>query len=201
MNSEYKQYSLENLENWLHDAISCSGATPKEIYDTIYNVIAENYEVYKKNADRCHELMSLMGNTPNNQQEDQKNFWTDFWEEHYYPEEHKKHSKYYYEYDRNDPSRENPFQKNEDKPKDKVKKWVLPVEETKIDKTDEIEYFVSFPDDLLEAANLKEGDQVEWVDMGDGSYMIKKVEPKQMTYYEAIAAGWTMTSDGFWIRE
>jgi len=59
--------------------------------------------------------------------------------------------------------------------KDKVKKWILPVEETKIAETDETEYFVSFPDDLLEAADLKEGDQVEWVDKGDGSYLLRKV--------------------------
>jgi bifunctional DNA-binding transcriptional regulator/antitoxin component of YhaV-PrlF toxin-antitoxin module len=59
--------------------------------------------------------------------------------------------------------------------KDKVKKWVLPVEETKVAETDETEYFVSFPDDLLESANLKEGDQVEWVDNGDGSYLLRKV--------------------------
>jgi bifunctional DNA-binding transcriptional regulator/antitoxin component of YhaV-PrlF toxin-antitoxin module len=59
--------------------------------------------------------------------------------------------------------------------KDKVKKWVLPVEETKISETDEIEYFVSFPDDLLEAADLKEGDKVEWIDNGDGTWMIRKV--------------------------
>jgi bifunctional DNA-binding transcriptional regulator/antitoxin component of YhaV-PrlF toxin-antitoxin module len=26
------------------------------------------------------------------------------------------------------------------------------------------EYFITFPDDLLEAANLKPGDDVEWVD-------------------------------------
>jgi hypothetical protein len=58
---------------------------------------------------------------------------------------------------------------------DKVKKWVLPVEEVKIDETDEIDYIVTFPDDLLEAADLKEGDQVEWVDKGDGSYLLRKV--------------------------
>jgi hypothetical protein len=57
---------------------------------------------------------------------------------------------------------------------DKVKKWILPVEECKDADTDEIEYFVSFPDDLLEAANLKEGDQIEWVDNA-GSYTLKKV--------------------------
>ena len=59
--------------------------------------------------------------------------------------------------------------------KDKVKKWVLPVEETKIEETDETEYFISFPDDLLEAANLKEGDQIEWVDNKDGTYTLRHV--------------------------
>lgn len=59
---------------------------------------------------------------------------------------------------------------------DKVTKWVLPVEECKDADTDKTEYFVSFPDDLLEAADLKEGDQVEWFDNGDGSYTLKKVK-------------------------
>jgi hypothetical protein len=111
--------------------------------------------------------------------------WTSFWEEG--------HSKYYYEYDRNDPDKSDPFSKEKlDKEieeirkdggyewtpevkRDKVKRWILPVEETKIAETDETEYFVSFPDDLLEAADLQEGDQVEWVDLGDGSYLLKKV--------------------------
>ena len=85
-----------------------------------------------------------------------------------------------------------------DEKKDKVKKWVLPVEETKDVDTDEIEYFVTFPDDLLEAANLKEGDQVEWVDNGNGSYLLKKVE-KSMTYDEATKAGWKLGEDNIWL--
>ena len=77
--------------------------------------------------------------------------------------------------------------------KDKVVKWVLPVEYI------DDECFVSFPEDLLEAANLKEGDHTEWIDQGDGSYLLKKV-PK--TYDEMMAtAGHTMTADGFWIKE
>ena len=112
------------------------------------------------------------------------------------PVKEEKHSKHYYDYTRNDPNRLNPFSgKVYESPdggktvytrnpgetertlvkEDKVKKWVLPVEETKVVDTDETEYFVSFPDDLLEASNLKEGDQVEWVDRGDGSYIIRKV--------------------------
>ena len=60
-----------------------------------------------------------------------------------------------------------------------MKKWVLPVEETKVVETDETEYFVIFPDDLLEAANLKEGDKVEWVDRNDGSFLLQKVSKKE----------------------
>ena len=58
---------------------------------------------------------------------------------------------------------------------DKVVKWQLPVEEVKDCDTDETEYFITFPDDLLEAANLRAGDDVEWVDRGDGSFLLQKV--------------------------
>ena len=64
----------------------------------------------------------------------------------------------------------------EEEPKqDKVVKWRLPVEEVKDSDTDETEYFITFPDDLLEAANLKPGDDVEWVDRGDGSFLLRKI--------------------------
>ena len=79
---------------------------------------------------------------------------------------------------------------------DKVVKWRLPVEEDTVNG----EYFITFPDDLLEAANLKEGDDVEWIDNNDGSFILKKSE-KQLNHDEAIAAGWTMTDDGFWVKE
>jgi hypothetical protein len=73
------------------------------------------------------------------------------------------HSKYYYEYDRNDSSRPNPFETK--------KSWILPVEQF----AGADEYLISFPKDLLEASNLKEGDLIEWIDQGDGSYLLKKV--------------------------
>lgn len=83
---------------------------------------------------------------------------------------------------------------------DKVVKWKLPVEEENDFITGEKEYFITFPDDLLEAANLSPGDNVEWVDMNDGSFLLRKItQPK--TYTEMVAAGWTMTADGFWIKE
>jgi len=83
---------------------------------------------------------------------------------------------------------------------DKVIRWQLPVEIGNDCITGEQEYFITFPDDLLEAANLKPGDDVEWVDRNDGSFLLRKTtQPK--TYDEMVAAGHTMTADGFWIKE
>jgi hypothetical protein len=56
--------------------------------------------------------------------------------------------------------------------KDRVTKWVLPVEQF----AGSDEYLISFPDDLLKAANLKEGDQVQWIERGDGSFILQKVQ-------------------------
>lgn len=89
-----------------------------------------------------------------------KGAWDSFWEESSYPEQHSEH---YYDHTRNDPDRPNPFI-------DKVVKWQLPVEMHPSG-----EAFVIFPDDLMEASNLEEGDTVEWIDRGDGSYILKKV--------------------------
>jgi hypothetical protein len=75
-----------------------------------------------------------------------------------------KHSNHYYDYSRNDYIRPNPF--------DKVVRWQLPVEEDTVNG----EYFITFPDDLLEAANLSPGDEVEWVEQEVGSFLLRKVE-------------------------
>jgi predicted nuclease of restriction endonuclease-like RecB superfamily len=58
-----------------------------------------------------------------------------------------------------------------DAKQDKVVKWQLPVEIDGISG----EYYVQFPDDLMEAADIKENDMVEWVDRGDGSYLLRKL--------------------------
>jgi hypothetical protein len=89
----------------------------------------------------------------------------------------------------------------EEPKQDKALKWQLPVEEENDVITGEKEYFITFPDDLLEAANLKQGDEVEWVDNNDGSFLLRKL-PK--TYNGMIAAGYTMSSmssGGFWFKE
>ena len=55
---------------------------------------------------------------------------------------------------------------------DKVVRWQLPVEEDTVNG----EYFITFPDDLLEAANLSPNDEVEWVEQEVGTFLLRKVE-------------------------
>jgi bifunctional DNA-binding transcriptional regulator/antitoxin component of YhaV-PrlF toxin-antitoxin module len=84
---------------------------------------------------------------------------------------------------------------------DKVVRWQLPVEEDTVNG----EYFITFPDDLLEAACLKEGDIVAWIDNGDGTYTLKhKTMSDTITSHdpykdEMIAAGYKMV-DGVWAK-
>jgi hypothetical protein len=54
---------------------------------------------------------------------------------------------------------------------DKVVKWILPVELDGLSG----ECYIELPDDLLEVANLKEGDTIEWIDRKDGSFEMRKV--------------------------
>jgi bifunctional DNA-binding transcriptional regulator/antitoxin component of YhaV-PrlF toxin-antitoxin module len=209
---DYKKYSLKKLETWVEDALSAADASPQEIYDTIRKVVEDNYYCYKYHTGRAYELLALLnGNGKGHIQG-----WKE-WEETYYPEEVQKSC------DKDDPSPEckkswtSFWEESDDgmRPwghsdleykgstvssvkQDKVVKWILPVEETKVAETDETEYFVTFPEDLLEAADLKEGDKVEWIDQGDGSYLLKKVE-NPMTHQEMLDAGYWMTDDGFWI--
>lgn len=221
--TDYKKYSLGQVENFLYDAMS-TDATPQEIYDVIKGVVQDNYYTYKNSTEKAYELLALLngngkGHIPaydeyvekkenlicdkDSPSEECKKSWNDFWEvweENYYPEEVEDNGM-------------RPWGHSDleylvaNQKKDKVKKWGLPVE---MDPSGE--YFVSFPDDLLEAADLKEGDQIEWIDQGDGSFKLIKKEndpswvrgnelARVKTYQEMINDGWEMTDDGFWIKE
>jgi hypothetical protein len=168
-------------------------ATPQEIYDVIKGVVEDNYYTYKQQASNAYELLALLngngeghitsvisrGNQIHQEIEDilvgihddcripcdmEALKYTD--EELdamcSVAEEEELISEGYF--------KENGFWR---KPKDMVKKWVLPIEEIDCD-----ECIINFPDDLLEAANLKEGDEVEWIDQGDGSFKMIKVTKK-----------------------
>ena len=191
MDFDYKTYSLSKLEDWVCDAISTGEATPREIYDTIRNVVQEQYDYYKNGAEKTNELLSLL-NGHNDQI--QFNFDTsDYIDDGMRPWGHSdlefglansflthdRISNFPGENticDKNDSSPEckgswNSFWEDDVIKEDKVTKWRLPVE---VDAASD-DYYVQFPDDLLEAANLKEGDKVEWISQGDGSYLLRKV--------------------------
>jgi len=245
----YKKYSLEQLDNWVNDALNCEDLTPQDIYDTIVKCVDESVEYHKKYLTKSIDLLSLLKGHRNVDFGDEGNItlggtsdWNDFWEENYYPEEHKQYTEeelnamcdaaeekekcreynlreaeYYnkraqldidtQEVSRNDPTRlkyekgwvyESPdggktvtkrrvgslqkeIVKVDGYSTSERKRWTLPVEEIENGDTMETEYFITFPGDLLEAANLKEGDTIEWVDRGDGSYELRKVtKPLQM---------------------
>jgi len=58
--------------------------------------------------------------------------------------------------------------------KDRVIKWSLPVEEA-----EDGEYYITFPEDLLEAAKLSPGDNVEWVELTENTYLLRKVDENE----------------------
>ena len=70
---------------------------------------------------------------------------------------------------------------------DRPKTWILPVDDDGV---------VTLPEDLLERSGWKEGDTLVY-EVCNGGVIVRKKEP--MTYDEMIAAGYTMTDDGFWI--
>lgn len=205
--TDYKKYSLKQLENFLYDAMGAAEASPQEIYDVIKGVVEDNYYTYKHQTSQAYELLALLnGNGKGHIKE-------------YDDTELMPHLQYL-QCDGNDTSKETlsdaisrghqfldeiddcmrpwghsdmeALQYTEEemnamcdaaKAKDKVKKWVLPVEAD----GPSAEYFITFPDDLLEAANLKEGDLIDWIDQGDGSFLLKKFERKTNTYDDMIA--------------
>ena len=156
MDFDYKKYSLEKLETWVRDALTSSEATPQEVYDTIKGVVNEEYHYFKHHTGRCYDLLCLLNGNGKGHSEAYDAVMRE---------------KEYYE-----PSMP-PWGHSDleylaaNKKKDKVTKWVLPVQLDGLTG----DCVVNLPDDLLEAANLKEGDQVEWVDRGDGSYLFRKV--------------------------
>lgn len=141
-----------------------------------------------------------------------KNSWVDFWDQNY-PDEY--YSKAYENFNQfgvirggesediitfgtpNEPSMpswgHSDMEYLSQQKEDKVVKWRLPVEAD----GPSGEYFITFPNDLLERAGLRENDTLEWVDNKDGTFTLKKA---LKTYDDMVSSGYEMTSDGFWIK-
>jgi len=206
--TDYKKYALGQVENFLYDAMS-SGATPQEIYDVIKGVVQDNYYTYKKCASEAYELLGLLnGNgeghisdaTSRGNQIHQEidDILVGIHDDCRIPCDMEA-LKY------TDEELDAMCAAATSAKKGKVNKWILPVDD---------DYNITFPEDLLEQTGWKEGDVLEWIDQGDGSFKMVKKEKKEhpswvkgnelakvKTYQEMIDDGWTMTDDGFWIKE
>lgn len=88
----YKKYSLEQLDNWVNDAVNCEDLTPQDIYDTIVKCVGESVEYHKKYYAKSVELLSLLKGNRSVNFETTQSDWNDFWEENYYPEEHNQYT-------------------------------------------------------------------------------------------------------------
>ena len=55
----YEKYSLDNLTEWVHDAMS-SDASSHEIYSTIRAAVQEDYFYHKERASRALGLLELL---------------------------------------------------------------------------------------------------------------------------------------------
>jgi len=156
----YKKYSLEQLDNWVNDALSCEDLTPQDIYDTIVKCVDDSVEYHKKNLTKSIELLSLLkgqrpvdlGSEENITLEATEKDWVDFWEETYYPEEHTQYTE-----EEMDAMCERAATEND---KDKCREY-----------------------------NLREAE-----------YYDKRAK-LDFSYNEMVAKGYTMTADGFWIKE
>jgi hypothetical protein len=206
MTFNYKKYSLEKLEEWVHDSLSCEDASPQEIYDVIKKVVEENYYTYKCHTERCYELLALLngngkdhitfsgdwsaknytidpyGNNVKVCDKDDsspecKKSWSDFWEETYCPEKAKDNGMR--------PWGHSDMEYLTAEQKSKYSKWYTEEElNAMCDK----------------AASDEEKDKCREYNLREAEYYNKRAElDSKNSYQEAIDAGWTMTGDGFWI--
>jgi hypothetical protein len=56
-----------------------------------------------------------------------------------------------------------------------MSKWTLEVQESPTG-----DQFIEFPPEALEEVGWKEGDEIEWTDLGNGSWSLKKKEPEKV---------------------
>ena len=166
----YKKYSLGQLSNFMYDAMGAADATPQEIYDTIKDVVEDNYYTYKHQTSKAYELLALLnGNgkghltcykddqSPECQGDcDSEEVSDDCMP----PWGHSDMEALQYT------ETELNAMCDAAEAKDKVVKWIIPVDD---------DYNITFPEDLLEKTGWKEGDTLQWIPQDDDSFIMKKV--------------------------
>jgi len=172
----YKKYSLEQLDNWVNDALNCEDLTPEDIHDTIVKCVDESVKYHKKYLTKSAELLSLLkGNRPVNFETTQSD-WNDFWEENYYPEEHKQYTE-----------EELNAMCDAASDKEKCREYNLR----------EAEYYTKRAELDAKHTSKVDGYSVNGIEHSQYYYDTGR----NKTYDQMIAEGWQMTDDGFWIKE
>lgn len=59
---EYKDYSMEKLDEWIHDVLSNDQVDSVEIYDVIKKCIQQNIDYHQKQLNKCKSLMEMINN-------------------------------------------------------------------------------------------------------------------------------------------
>jgi hypothetical protein len=178
---EYLQYYLEEFDRKFKDAWNETVMKLKQDETDAWDAVMREKEYYEPSMPPWgHSDMEYVsqysGSTVSSCDKDDttpecKGAWNSFWEENYYLDEYKTYKEAVSAgYEMTADGFWIPPQKE-----DKVVKWQLPVDKIENGDTGEDEYFITFPDDLLKAANLNPGDEVYWEDKNDGTFILRKV--------------------------
>jgi hypothetical protein len=150
------RYTMDQISAFLYDALNEENLSAHQIYETIIETVAEHTEYLQIQYDKSQQLFDLLKGTTKPEAKTEEE-----------PEEYDYDDMTAKGYWMNADGFWMPPQKEEDK----VIKWSLPVEEA-----EDGEYYITFPEDLLEAAKLAPGDSVEWVDLTENTYLLRKVD-------------------------
>lgn len=165
----YKNYSLKNLEKWIEDAINTSEASPQEIFDVIKNVVTDNYYCYKNQTSRCYELLTLLNG--GNHIKGQVGAHGELWEK----EDVLREREYYEDFDG-------------DKSSKRQKAWNDFWEDN------------YYPEEVQDDGMRPWGhSDMEYLIANSNKSTTSTCAKSEMSYQQAIDAGYTMTDDGFWI--
>ena len=151
----HAKHTLSQLQAFLHDAMNEENLSAEEIYEVIIENVASDVEHYQMQYQKSERLFNLLKGYEKPDAESEEE-----------PEDYNYDDMIAKGYWMTDDGFWMPPEKE-----DKVIRWSLPVEEA-----EDGEYYITFPEDLLEAAKLAPGDNVEWVDLTENTYLLRKVD-------------------------
>ena len=178
-------YTMEQLSSFLYDALNEEDLSAHQIYESIIDTVAEHTEYLQLQYQKSQKLFDLLKGTAkpyeapwNKFIEDNKDGFLSKERESNFPNED----------DCMPPWGHSDLEYASKHPEEnKVKSWILPVDD---------EGVITLPEDLLEQTGWKEGDALVY-EIRVGGVIVRRKDLR--TDDDMIAAGYTMTDDGFWI--